>query len=194
MNGRRRSLRGVEGSGGGSWHGTSSPMADVAHSNALRTVTALCALVVGFAAYAFLRPHAVAFLPAGWHRPQMHGLPIWLLAGLPTFVHMLAMALLTAIVIGSPHAATSRVSCAAWCAVEIGFELVQHVAVRPALLAALPADAAASIWFAPFANFVRGGTFDPLDIAAALLATLVAYAILNHRPSRSDKPTETRHA
>jgi hypothetical protein len=185
MNGMRRFTQG---------QAMSSPVLDVAHSNALRTGIAVCALLIGVAAYAFLRPHAAVFLPADWHRPQMHGLPTWLLGGLPTFVHTLAMALLTAIAIGSARVATLRAICAAWCAVEIGFELVQHAALRPALLAALPADAQASFWTAPFANFVRRGTFDSLDIAAALLATLVAYTTLNHRPSRSNKLVEARHA
>jgi hypothetical protein len=169
-------------------------VADLARSNAPGTAIAVCALVVGVAAYAFLRPHAAAFLPAGWHRPQMHGLPTWLLGGLPTFVHTLAMALLTAVVIGSERAATLRAVCAAWCAVEIAFELMQHAALRPALLATLSADAEASSWTAPFANFVRRGTFDSLDIAAALLAASVAYTMLNHRPSRSNKLPGAYHA
>lgn len=161
---------------------------------ALGAVVALVALLIGVAVYMFLRPHAAAFLPPGWHRPHGHGLPIWLLAGLPTFLHTLAMTLLTVIVVGSRRASTVWAICAAWCAVEIGFEFVQHAALGPALLAALPADAAALIWFAPFASFVRGGTFDGLDIAAALAATFVANVILNHRPPRSEKPLEARHA
>ena len=124
----------------------------------------------------------------------MHGVPTWLLGGLPTFVHTLAMALLTAIVVGSARVATLRAICAAWCAVEVAFELMQHAAICPALLAALPVDAQASFWTEPFANFVRRGTFDSLDIAAALLAASVAYTTLNCRPSRSNKLPEARDA
>lgn len=161
------------------------------------TAAALGALAVGVAFYAFLRPHAAAFLPAGWHRPLAQGLPPWLLAmsaGLPTFVHTLAMCLLTAALLGRQRSAALRAICAAWCALEIVFEAAQQAAIRPALLAMLPADAGASAVFAPFTNYLRSGSFDPLDIAAALLAGSAAYAVLVRLPSPFTQPPEAHHA
>jgi hypothetical protein len=156
---------------------------------------ALGALAVGVAFYAFLRPHAAAFLPSNWHRPLAQGLPPSLLAltaGLPTFVHTLAMCLLTAAVPGWQRSAALQAICAAWCALEITFEAAQHAAIRPAMLAMLPADAGPSALFAPITNYLRSGSFDPLDVAAALLASSTAYAILVRLPSPPS--SEAHHA
>jgi len=139
---------------------------------------AICVIAVGVATYAFARPHAAMFLPTGWHRPQAHGLPWWLVAGLPTFVHALAMPLLTAAVMGTRSRPALLGICAAWAVVEIGFEAMQHPALRDALLSTLPSIAATAGWVAPFANYLRTGGFELIDIAAALLAGAAAYAIL----------------
>lgn len=139
---------------------------------------ALSAIAVGVATYAFARSQPALFLPTGWHRPLAHGLPGWLLAGMPTFVHATAMPLLTAIVLGSRRRATLLGICGAWAAVEIGFEAMQHPALRDALLSMLPLNAAATGWVAPFANYLRTGGFEWMDIAAALLASTAAYALL----------------
>lgn len=157
------------------------------------TIIALCALAVGVATYAFARPQAAMFLPTGWHRPLAHGLPGWLLAGLPTFVHALAMPLLTAIVLGSRRQATLLGICAAWAVVEIGFEAMQHPALRDALLSILPLDGAATGWLAPFANYLRGGGFELIDIAAALLGSAAAYAILIFSRFTASDSSEVKH-
>lgn len=138
------------------------------------------AITFGVAVYAFARPQPALFLPAAWHRPWAHGLPTALLGVLPTFVHALAMPLLTAALLQPRRKAGMRAICAAWCVVEIGFELAQHPRIGHTLLNALPADARSSALLAPFAHFVRSGRFDALDIAAALLASMVACAILLH--------------
>ena len=161
---------------------------------ALGPVTiALCAIAVGVAVYAFLRPEAAAFLPAGWHRPVSHGLPVAVMAGLPTFVHALVMSLLTAAVLGFRGEAARGATCAAWCAVEIVFEVAQHPAVGLPLLASLPSGLAETRTFTALASFVRGGTFDPLDIAAAAFGSLTAYAILMRSNGTYANPMEAKH-
>ena len=157
-------------------------------------LVAVCALAIGVAAYAFLRPHAAAFLPAGLHRPLSHALPAAALGSLSTFVHALAMPLLIAALIGARRGALLATVCAVWCAVEIGFELAQHPAVGLPLLAGLPSALAETRPFTAFSNFVRLGTFDPLDIAAAALASLVAFAVLTRWNAPAIHATEGSHA
>lgn len=156
-------------------------------------VIATCALAVGIAAYAFARPQAAMFLPSGWHRPLAHGMPGWFIAGLPTFVHGLAMPLLIAALAGSRRKSTLFAISAAWAMVEIAFEAAQHAALRDALLALVPTQNGAAAWFVPFASYLRAGTFDTIDIAAALLAGSLAYLILiRSRIAFSQRP-ETDH-
>jgi hypothetical protein len=157
-------------------------------------LVACAAVALGVAVYAFARPQPAMFLPAGWHRPLVHGLPAALLDGLPTFAHTLAMSLFTAALLQPRRRAAMRAICAAWCVVEIAFELAQHPRMGHALLEALPIDARWSALLAPVAHFVRTGGFDAFDIAAALLASLVAYAILIQTHALRATPTEVhRH-
>ena len=162
-------------------------------SPASRLVVAGCTIAAGVALYAWLRPSAVMFLPAGWHRPLAHGIPGWLLDSLPTFLHALALSLLTLAVIGTRRNAVIAAVCAAWCAIEIVFEVMQHAAVGAALISGLPAALTGTHAFAWLARFVRTGTFDPLDIAAAALGSLAAYAILAHRKATRSDLAEADH-
>jgi hypothetical protein len=169
----------------------------IRHRPAARTLAAIviagAAIGVGVAFYAFARPQPVLFLPAGWHSPQAHALPAVLFGGLPTFVHALAMPLLIAALLQPRRRIDLVAVCAAWCGVEIAFELAQHPSIGHTLLASLPTGEHCSAWLAPFANFVRTGTFDWIDIAAAALASLIAYAASCHCIERHATPAETRH-
>jgi hypothetical protein len=151
------------------------------------------AIAFGVAVYAFARPQPALFLPATWHRPLAHGLPTALLGVLPTFVHALAMPLLTAALLQPRRKAGLRAICAAWCVVEIAFELAQHPRIGHALLNALPVDARSSALLAPFGHFVRSGRFDALDVATALLASMVACAILLHTCAQRADSKEAGH-
>ena len=114
------------------------------------------------------------------------------MAGLPTFVHALVMSLLTAAVLGIRRG-TALGACAAWCAVEIVFEASQHPTLGLRLLASLPSDLADAGAFRAIANFVRTGTFDPLDIAAAAFGSLAAYAVLTRSNDSYANPMEARN-
>ena len=162
--------------------------------SAAATMVALCAIAVGVAIYAFLRPQPAAFLPVGWHRPLSHGLPAVVMAGLPTFVHALVMSLLNATVLAVRSNAARGAICTAWCAIEIVFEVAQHPAIGLPLLASLPSALAGTGAFTALASFVRGGTFDPLDIAAAAFGSLAAYAVLIRTNGTSANPMEAQHA
>ena len=170
------------------------PALNFGRSSAAPVATALCAIAVGVAVYAFLRPQPAAFLPAGWHRPLSHGLPAGVMAGLPTFVHTLLMSLLTAALVGSCRANVLGATCAAWCVVEVVFEFAQHPAFGPSLGASLHWVFAGVGTFIAFENFVRAGTIDVLDIAASVFASLLAYAILTRRSGVRDGSTEVNHA
>lgn len=154
---------------------------------------ACAAVALGVAFYAFARPQPALFLPAGWHRPQTHALPAALVGGLPTFVHTLAMSLLTAALLQPRRRVGLRTICVAWCAVEIAFESAQHPRLGHALLDALPASERWRVLLSPLANFVRTGTFDGNDVVAAALASLTAYAVLCHAIERQTTHMEARH-
>lgn len=154
---------------------------------------ALFAIAIGVAVYALARPQAAMFLPSGWHRPLAQGMPWWFIAGLPTFVHGLAMPLLIAAVAGARRHRTLFAISAAWVAVEVVFEAAQHAVLRDALLALDRAQVPVTGWLAPLAGYLRAGTFDVIDIAAALLAGGVAFAILVRSRIAFTDSRETDH-
>lgn len=157
------------------------------------TLIACMAIVLGVAFYTFARPQPALFLPADWHSPQAHALPALLCAGLPTFVHALAMPLLTAALLQPRKRIGLGAICAAWCVVEIAFEAAQHPRIGPALLAHLLVGEHGHTGPAPLASFVRTGTFDAIDVAAAVLASFTADALLRRPIERRTPAAEACH-
>ena len=112
------------------------------------------ALVLGVLLYALERPaDSVAILPAG----LVHdGAFLGPLAGpLPTFLHTLAFALMTAAFV-APTLRALLATCGVWMAVNIAFEISQHDVFRE------------------YTGIGLYGTFDPLDFLAALLGAVAA--------------------
>lgn len=108
---------------------------------------------------------------------------------LPSFVHPLAFALLTAVAL--PPRATPRYgACVAWCAVNVVFEAGQHPMVRTGLAAALQDHLGANPPVRHLAAYFARGTFDLGDIAAAVAGALVAAGVLHLLHRRRD----ARHA
>ena len=108
---------------------------------------------------------------------------------LPSGVHTFAFSLFTAAVL-RPGAAPRRVACAAWCAVNLAFEIGQHAAFKPHWAAAQHTVAGASPIARPVLRYLMAGTFDAGDVAAILLGALAASLLLqfvNHKAT-------TRHA
>jgi hypothetical protein len=121
------------------------------------------------ASHALLIP-AVAAL-AGQHRFGAVGL--WL----PSFAHPLAFSVFSAVAL-PPRSAPPYGICAAWCAIDIAFEIGQHpMLARP--LAALLINHADVIPAArSLANYFVRGTFDVSDMLATVLGALAAAAVL----------------
>jgi hypothetical protein len=96
---------------------------------------------------------------------------------LPSFVHTFSFSLLTAAAL--PQRATPRYSiCAAWCAVNLTFEIGQHP-VPARHLAHLAEAALGNTSLARgLANYFLRGTFDAGDIAAALLGAMAAAGVM----------------
>ena len=141
-------------------------------------------LLLGLLVYLTDRPASHALLMPTMPRLDLWaGRPVFGAMGqwLPSFVHPLAFSLLTAAALPAKStAATPRYGvCAAWCAVNLLFELGQHAAVREPLAAALldlPGRTLPARWLASY--FLRG-TFDVGDLIAAMLGALAAAAVLH---------------
>jgi hypothetical protein len=126
-----------------------------------RSEAALCsaaalALCAGAAVYAGLRGPGSAPALASWTGP------------LPTFLHSVAFAALV-LAATRPWPRIAIAALLAWLGVEAGFELMQADAVAHALAPRLPAGV-------PFLDAHLSGTFDPLDLAAALAGTICVAA------------------
>jgi len=105
---------------------------------------------------------------------------------LPSFLHTFSFSLLTAAA-RSPAKSPAYGACAAWCTVNLVFELGQHPKVSQRLADLVLrtfGDTAPSRWTSNF--FIRG-TFDVNDIAAAVAGGLAAAGLLHlvHSPRRA---------
>lgn len=100
------------------------------------------------------------------------------LAGsLPSFVHVFAFALLTAAVL-KPWPRMVALSCLAWVLIDALFELGQLRAVAAVLAAHLPGPGGHPWWLAQLGSYFVSGTFDTLDLAAAVAGGIVAYCVI----------------
>jgi len=96
---------------------------------------------------------------------------------LPSFVHPLAFSLFTAAAL--PARAAPRYGvCIAWGAVNIGFEVGQHAAIKGPLAAALYDILGRTPPVRWLADYFLRGTFDVGDMLAACLGALAAAAVL----------------
>ena len=95
---------------------------------------------------------------------------------LPTILHSAAFALL-ALAVTAPWPRLAAYVCAGWLAVEAGFELLQVDAVARAIETgwAVPA------WLRAYLD----GTFDPLDVLAAVTGVLAAFGFANRTAART---------
>ena len=147
--------------------------AHVAGRTALHQAVAVAALVLGTSIYlidrapghAMLIPH----LGSAGATPMFGAMGAWL----PSFLHPLAFALLTAAVL--PAASPWRYGgCALWGAINVLFEMGQHAALKGAWLVAVDIGAMPSA----LARYFIRGTFDTADLAAAAAGALAAAALL----------------
>jgi hypothetical protein len=135
------------------------------------------ALAIGILVYladragsrAWLMPHVAAFTGG----PLFGTVGLWL----PSLVHPFAFSLLTAAVL-RPGAGTCWGACTFWGAVDIAFEIGQHSGLKSYWADALQGSAGDWAITRSVLRYWVHGTFDPLDVCAALLGALAAGAIL----------------
>lgn len=143
-------------------------------------------LTAGVMVYVLARPPGVAFLPAAVSLyPVFPDQLLGLTGPLPIFFHVGAMSYLTIGLLALDRRG-ALIACAGWAAFDVLFEIGQHQQVSAWLVARIPA------WFdqTPILEFARGffvrGTFDLLDVIAALAAAVCVYCLTEHKP-----PTRT---
>jgi hypothetical protein len=133
------------------------------------------------AAHAILIPTVVRL--SGRHLFGSVGL--WL----PSFVHPFAFSLFTAAAL-RPRSTPRYGVCAAWCAVNIAFEIGQHALLARHLAELLYGTLGYTSLARSLANYFVRGTFDIGDIAAALLGAVAAAGVMRH----FNRASETNHA
>jgi hypothetical protein len=150
---------------GSSWRG----------ANGWLALMAVGALALGSLVYVLDRPAATVYLlPNVLSLARGHHRWFGALGGnLPEFVHVYAFILLTVAV--GPWPARVLPICAFWWAVDSLFKVGEHPLLAPHIAAVLPA------WFqhVPIldntGNYFLHGTFDPWDLVAILVGSIVAY-------------------
>jgi len=96
---------------------------------------------------------------------------------LPSFVHPFAFSLFTAAAL-PPRSAWRNGACAAWCAVNIAFEVGQHPNVSVRLAEGLLDSFGPSSRTRTLADYFLRGTFDVGDIVATVVGAVLAAGVL----------------
>ncbi len=155
------------------------------------------ALAAGLAVYALARdpghaqwwPAIDGRVPVGTAAPVVQAIA----GSLPEFAHVLAFALLTAVLLPAGRA-WRCVACLGWAAIDLLAEAGQHPALHAFWEAMLAGDAAgdAARWspLRALALAERRGTFDWGDVAAIATGAGVAWLLL-HRVDRRPASTES---
>ncbi len=150
-------------------------------TNTAQIVIGLAVLLLGTMVYVVDRPwEQTIFVPGDlslFHlTPSVFGI---IGHSLPTFTHIFAFCLLTAVVLS--HAKRTAVTvCLGWFLVDAGFEMGQHPQVAGWLSSSVPQ------WFEHIpvldrtASYFLHGTFDPLDMLAIASGALAAYLVIQN--------------
>ena len=95
---------------------------------------------------------------------------------LPSFVHPFGFGLLTAALLRDHRARLG--ACAAWCVVNIAFEVAQHTSLKQAWADVLQGPHGQMPGLRSVAAYGLRGTFDVGDLLAIVLGTLAAASVL----------------
>lgn len=137
---------------------------------------ALVCLLIGVLIYSLARPAPAWFMPVALHAPLQVGEDWRVLAGsAPTFLHVVAFSLLTAI--GRRGHLATALSCVGWTCVNLLFELGQHPAASQVLTRHIPSGFDRFWLLDRVRPYFEQGGFDPNDLCAAVLGGAFAYAI-----------------
>jgi hypothetical protein len=151
--------------------------AECRHHPVARVAIAGIAMAVGLLVYVTDRSNMHAWLiPMG---PRHSSAPLFGTLGqwLPSFVHPFAFSLLSSAVL-PPKSTPAYGACAAWCAVNLLFELGQHRGVSTRVAAALHSGFGSTLAVRSVAGYFTRGTFDVGDVAAVILGSLAAAVAL----------------
>jgi hypothetical protein len=155
--------------------------------NWLQVGTGAGLMALGAVFYAVARAATPAWLTPDLHLPVLESFLGRAGACLPTFIHVTAMSLLTAGVLGG----SLRVAWAAalaWVTTDIVFEIGQHELLRVYLIGSVP-EWLERVWLVDRTrNYFLNGTFDALDIAAAVLGGITALAVMLRRTPTGEHP------
>jgi hypothetical protein len=136
------------------------------------------ALATGLLIYVIARPWAPLGLPALRMAPAPGTLLGFAIGSAPAFLHSFAFALLLGSLARSR--AGAALACSVWAAIagviEWGQAPTIHDSAAGAILWVLPTPLAH-----PVGEYLRRGTFDPLDLAATGLGCFVAWRLLVRR-------------
>jgi hypothetical protein len=138
----------------------------------------LLILGVGCTIYLFVRPTCfLPFLP-GYIRLPPEAAPslTWLIGSLPALAHVTGFSLITAALL-KPGAGATAAAVGTWLGIDLLFECAQHPAVASLGLSHLAGRE--DLLTAGLVNYLRGGTFDPLDLIAILLGAGLAVLMTN---------------
>lgn len=100
---------------------------------------------------------------------------------LPTWAHTFAFSLLTAAVL-PPRSAARYGGCAVWCTLNLAFEIGQHPQLGGPLAQTLQAGFGNGAPVRRLAAYFVHGSFDRMDLLAALAGALMAAAALTQAP------------
>jgi hypothetical protein len=100
------------------------------------------------------------------------------LGSLPTFLHVFSFVLLT-VAVARPQSATTCVAIACgWCIANVLFETGQHPGIAPLIDGVLPASFDSLPILENIGPFFLNGTFDPLDVLAAVLGAVTSISFI----------------
>lgn len=165
---------------------------------ALAFSTATLLLTLGL--YVCLRPEGSAYLlpTALWHSIAVS--PYWrtVTGSVPSFAHAFAFGIMTALLL-PPRRAWIWSACIAWGLVDTVFEIAQMPLLANVVSARLPAFFDQVPVLDHLGRYLTGGTFDPMDVAAAVVGAMfggqsLTLALRRHERNQSASRKATRQA
>lgn len=147
-------------------------------------------LTAGVLVYFAARPAGSTHLfPATWGLyPLLAGATGWA-GSLPTFLHALALPLLTAAIVQPATRRAAAWICVLWLAADAAFELGQQPRVAAHLAAVIDYLLGAGWLGERLSRYFLLGTFDPWDLLSIMTGAAVAFVWIMHSKETSHDKT-----
>lgn len=148
----------------------------IGRSETVLGALALAALMAGTLFYLVGRDPGAIYLLPDYRQVSYPGGPVqeFLCGSLPTFLHVYAFILLSALVLPPSRRVLLGV-CGFWVLIEVFFEVGQSDALAKGIAATLPAWFQHLPVFEATDRYFLNGTFDPLDLVFLVLGAIAAY-------------------